>query len=202
LFCATRRRPALRLRHTSPDGDEDYPGNLRVEVTNAVSPENELRIDYHAETARDYTPVTPGLIPTGDKAPVAGTPFDFTQPRAIGERISAAHPQLSLGHGYDHNFVLSPPATPEPRPAARVRDPVSGRVLDVLTTAPGVQHYTANFLDGTLTGKPGRPYPRHGGFCLETQGFPDSVNQPKFPSVIQRPGQVYRATTIYRFPAG
>ncbi len=157
--------------------------------------EHELKL--HASR---YTPVTPALIPTGELAPVDGTPFDFTRPRRIGERIAEAHPQLVLGRGYDHNFVLNHRGG-EPGLAAVVREPASGRVLEVFTTEPGVQLFTSNHFAGRLTGKSGRPYPRHAGFCLETQHFPDSPNQPGFPSTILRPGQTFRSTTIFRFSA-
>ncbi|MDP3070796.1 MAG: aldose epimerase family protein [Opitutaceae bacterium] len=149
--------------------------------------------------AQRYTPVNAGLIPTGELAPVAGTPFDFTKPQAIGARIGQKHEQLERGLGYDHNFVLADAPRREPTLAARVREPTTGRVLEVLTTEPGVQLYTGNFLDGTITGKSGRPYAQRDGFCLETQHFPDAVNQPGFPSTIVRPGQVYRSATVYRF---
>lgn len=150
--------------------------------------------------ARSYTPVNAGLIPLGRIAPVGGTPFDFTQPHPIGARIEADDEQLRLGGGYDHNFVLDPRGA-EPEPAARVVEPVSGRVLEVLTTEPGVQFYAGNLLDGSFPGKGGRTYGRRHGFCLETQHFPDSPHQPGFPSTILRPGATLRSTTIYRFSA-
>lgn len=151
--------------------------------------------------ATRYTPVNAGLIPTGELAPVAGTPFDFTRPHAIGARIGENHEQLVRGIGYDHNFVLAEATRREPALAARVTEPETGRVMEVLTTEPGVQFYTGNFLDGTITGKAGKAYAKRHGFCLETQHFPDSVNQPKFPGTILRPGQTYRSATIYRFSA-
>ena len=150
--------------------------------------------------ARRYTPVNAGLIPTGELAPVAGTPFDFTTPHTIGARITDKNPQLGFGAGYDHNFVLDS-ADGSLALAATVREPESGRVLEVLTTEPGVQFYSGNFLDGTRTGKSGRAYARRSGFCLETQHFPDSMNHPAFPSVVLRPGQTLRSTTVFRFPA-
>ncbi|MBL9202316.1 MAG: galactose mutarotase [Opitutaceae bacterium] len=151
--------------------------------------------------AARYTPVNAGLIPTGELASVAGTPFDFIQPHAIGARIGQKHEQLERGIGYDHNFVLADAPRREPVLAARVSEPTTGRVMEVLTTEPGVQFYTGNFLDGTITGKAGKAYAKRDGFCLETQHFPDSVNQPTFPNTILRPGQTYRSATVYRFSA-
>jgi aldose 1-epimerase len=155
---------------------------------------------FHASR---FTPVDAGLIPLGHLAPVAGTPLDFTRARAIGDRISDEHEQLRFGLGYDHNLVIDHPAWPpsEPTLAAEVFDPSTGRVLETLTTEPGMQFYTGNFLDGSLIGKSGRAYGHRHGFCLETQHFPDSVNQPAFPTTILRPGRTLRSTTIYRFSA-
>jgi len=145
-----------------------------------------------------YTPVDSTLIPTGELAPVAGTPFDFTTPTAIGARIGQADEQLRLGRGYDHNFVLNRTG-PGLVHAARVVDPGSGRTLDVATTEPGLQFYTGNFLDGSITGKSGHVYAHRNGFCLETQHFPDSPNHPAFPSTILRPGEEYRTRTVFTF---
>jgi aldose 1-epimerase len=204
---------ALVLRYRSPDGEQGYPGNLDVEARYRLSADNALEVALRATTDRAtpvnlthhayfnlagggtindhelwidaprYTPVDAGLIPTGDLAPVAGTPFDFRQPRPIGDAV------------YDHNFVLAPAAGTAPRCAVRVREPHTGRVLEVFTHEPGVQFYSGNFLDGSLG------FPQRGGFCLEPQHFPDAPNQPHFPSVILRPGEVYANTLAFRFSA-
>ena len=148
--------------------------------------------------ASKFTPVDAGLIPTGELKSVAGTPFDFRQPTVIGARIDNDDEQLKRGKGYDHNWVVDgAPGTL--RPAARVSDPGSGRVLEVLTTEPGVQFYTGNFLDGTSTGKSGKVYQRRYGFCLETQHFPDSPNHPDFPTTVVKAGAQYKSTTVFRF---
>jgi aldose 1-epimerase len=216
---------AVTFSHISPDGDEGYPGKLSCSVTYALTDNNELRIDYFAKTdkatpvnltnhsyfnfagkgtvldheltlnADNYTPADETLIPTGEIKPVAGTFLDFTKPTRIGARIKEikANPQ-----GYDHNYVINGGGK-ELTFTARVHEPTTGRVLEMLTTEPGVQLYTGNFLDGKLTGKGGTVYKQHTGFCLEAQHFPDSVNQPKFPSTILRPGETYKQTTVYRF---
>jgi aldose 1-epimerase len=145
-----------------------------------------------------FTPVDATLIPTGELAPVDGTPFDFRHPTAIGARIGADHAQLKYGNGYDHNWVLNGSAG-QLRHAAKLEDPRSGRTLDVSTTEPGVQFYTGNFLDGTLTGRSGRVYKQRYGLCLETQHFPDSPNHPNFPSTILRPGERYQSKTVFAF---
>ena len=150
--------------------------------------------------ADKFTPVDAALIPTGELRGVAGTPFDFRKPTAIGARINQDDEQLKLGGGYDHNFVLRPvPESLEFLGAARVVEHTSGRVLEVFTTEPGVQFYTGNFLDGKTPGKGGVPYPRRNAFCLETQHFPDSPNQPKFPSTVLNPGVRYHSVTTYKF---
>lgn len=145
-----------------------------------------------------YTPVDDELIPTGELAGVDGTPFDFRTPTPIGARINAAHPQMRRGHGYDHNWVLNKRGDAL-QLAARLVEPQSGRVLEVATTEPGLQLYTGNFLDGTLTGKRGMVYRRHGGVCLETQHYPDSPNQKAFPSTLLRPGSTYSTRTVFKF---
>ena len=218
----------VRLRYTSPAGEEGYPGTLDAAVTYAITAPATLRIDYEATTdaptpvnltqhtyfnlgggpdildhelvihAARYTPVDATLIPTGELAPVAGTPFDFRTPHRIGERIASRDPQLLIAGGYDHNFVLDR-AHEGLVPAARVRDPDSGRTLVVETTEPGVQFYSGNFLDGSITGKGGRVYGHRSGFCLETQHFPDSPNQPAFPSTILEPGHILRSSTTWTF---
>jgi aldose 1-epimerase len=222
-----RAGAAVKFTYTSRAGEEGYPGTLTVAVTMALTDDNELRLDYRATAdkptplnltnhsyfnlagegdvlghelmiaAKQYTPSDSASIPTGEIKPVIGTPMDFTKPLPIGARFA----QLSNEPvGYDHNYVLNR-ASKGTLLAARVYEPRSGRLMEVHTTQPGVQLYTANYLDGSLTGKRGVVYRQHSGFCLETQHYPDSVHQPRFPSVILRPGQTYRHSTIHKFSA-
>ena len=148
--------------------------------------------------ADQYTPVDKTLIPTGQLAPVDGTPFDFRKLTPIGARVNDANEQLTFGRGYDHNYVLTRNSTALSH-AAKVVEPVTGRSLDIFTTEPGIQFYSGNFLDGTLTGKNGRTYGQRAGFCLETQHFPDSPNRPNFPSTVLRPGETYTTKTVFSF---
>ncbi|CAL9312981.1 aldose epimerase family protein [Streptomyces sp. SudanB182_2057] len=151
--------------------------------------------------AARYTPTDAGLIPTGELAKVAGTPFDFRHAKPVGRDLRAGHEQLVLAQGYDHNWVLDKGITARPEHVATLRDPHSGRTLKIATDQPGIQFYSGNFLDGTLTGTSGRTYRQGDALCLETQHFPDSPNQPSFPSTVLRPGRTYRTTTIHRFSA-
>ncbi|MEW1926992.1 aldose epimerase family protein [Streptomyces sp. NPDC088360] len=152
--------------------------------------------------AARFTPTDAGLIPTGELARVAGTPFDFRRAKTVGEDIRVSHEQLVTAKGFDHNWVLDKGITRRPEHFATLRDPGSGRAMKIATTEPGVQFYSGNFLDGTLTGPSGRTYRQGDGLCLETQHFPDSPNQPKFPSTVLRPGETYRSSTVHSFSAG
>ncbi len=190
---------ALRLEYAATT-DRATPVNLtNHSYFNLAGADSGSALDHVVTLhARGYTPVNAGLIPLGHVAPVENTPLDFTKPHAIGKRIGAAHEQLQLAGGYDHNFVIDRRTSGLAR-AATVEDPTSGRWLEVHTTEPGVQFYSGNFLAGAFAGKGGHVYQRRDGFCLETQHFPDSPNQPDFPSVILRPGATLRSTTIFQF---
>ncbi|MFF2461217.1 aldose epimerase family protein [Streptomyces mirabilis] len=156
--------------------------------------------ELHLAAGR-YTPTDSGLIPTGELAKVAGTPFDFRKAKPIGRDIRVGHPQLVTAKGFDHNWVLDKGVTAKPEHIATLRDPKSGRTLKIATDQPGVQFYSGNFLDGTLVGPSGHTYRQGDGMCLETQHFPDSPNHPSFPSTVLRPGQTYRTTTVHSFSA-
>jgi aldose 1-epimerase len=220
--------PAVELSYLSPDGEENFPGNLQVKAVYLLTRDNGLRLDYTATTDQDtivnltqhsyfnlagrgdvlnhamqinadqFTPVDSTQIPTGRLQPVSGTPFDFRRPAAIGARIDENDDQLKFGGGYDHNWVANK-APNKLDVVARVTERTSGRVLEMLTTQPGVQFYSGNFLDGAITGKGGWVYQRRHGLCLEPQHFPDAINHPNFPSIVLKPGQTYRHTIIYRF---
>ena len=218
----------LQFSYLSKDGDQGYPGNLKVEVTYSLTDNQGLKIEYRAETdkttvvnltnhayfnligsgsildhevminADHFTPVNDKLIPTGEIRTVKGTPMDFTNSFKIGARIDQADQQLQYAGGYDHNWVLNREKEGVIL-GARAVEQVTGRVLEVYTTEPGIQFYTGNFLDGTIKGKNDQIYYKRYGFCLETQHYPDSPNQPNFPTTVLKPGEKYSTTTIYQF---
>ncbi|MGH7993249.1 MAG: aldose epimerase family protein, partial [Limisphaerales bacterium] len=220
--------PVLELVYFSKDGEEGFPGNLKVKAAYCLMDENELRIELTATTdaptlcnltghsyfnlagtgdvlahevclnASRFTPADAGLIPTGELKPVAGTPFDFREITTIGARIQANDWQLKYARGYDQNFVIDKPPG-QLGLHGRVYEPTSGRVMEVFSTEPGVQLYTSNYLDGSAIGKGGQAYPRYGALCLEPQHFPDSPNKPGFPSAVLEPGRVYHNTILYKF---
>jgi aldose 1-epimerase len=224
----TQLGPQLTLTYLSRDAEEGYPGSLAVTAVYTLTEDNALRLEFSGTTDRDtvvnltqhsyfnlrgggdilghivqinadrFTPVDSTLIPTGELRPVAGTPFDFRKPTAVGGRIDEADEQLRYGKGYDHNWIL----IKSPRVLgvdAIVYEPESGRVLEVSSNQPGLQFYSGNFLDGSITGKDGQVYRLRNGFCMEPQHFPDSPNHANFPSTVLRPGHMYRSTIIYRF---
>ena len=217
-----------RFSYTSPDGDEGFPGEMKLSVVYSVLPGNEFEIQYAATTdkpthinlsnhaffnlagegnpvaghevtilASNYTPVDSVLIPTGEIAPVDGTPLDFRTAHAIGERVESDFSQIALGHGYDHNWVLD--SVGARQPSAIVYEPVSGRQMEVITDQPGLQFYGGNFFNGAAVGKHGHPIAWREAFAMEAQHFPDSPNHPQFPSTLLTPGETYTQTTVYRF---
>ena len=232
VWTAKQIRNGVQLTYVSKDGEQGFPGTLtavveytltgdalRIEYSATTDKDTVLNLTNHSYfnlagqgkgdvmahsmkiNASRFTPVDATLIPTGELRPVQGTPFDFRTPHTIGERINADDEQLKLGHGYDHNFVLDH-SEGQMADAAEVYEPTTGRILKVSSNQPGIQFYTGNFLDGTLTGKSGRVYGHRTAFCLETQHFPDSPNRPSFPSTELKPGQKFHSVTVFRFSAG
>jgi aldose 1-epimerase len=225
IWTAEPRENGVELTYDSPDGEEGYPGSLRVTVLYTLTAANELRIEYTATTdkptivnltnhsffnlagtgtildhvltinASHFTPGNASLVPTGEIAPVAGTPLDYTRPRRIGDRIEEMR---KASNGYDHNLVLNRSGTGLSL-AARLEDEKSGRVLEILTTEPGMQFFTGNRFDGSFPGVGGVKYEQHAGLALEPQHFPDAINHPNFPSIVLRPRETFRSTTVYRF---
>ncbi|MGA7890931.1 MAG: aldose epimerase family protein [Candidatus Sulfotelmatobacter sp.] len=232
VWTAKEITDGIELTYVSKDGDQGFPGTLattvrytlsgsalRIDYSATTDKDTVLNLTNHSYfnlagqgngdilrhvvkiDASRFTPVDATLIPTGELKPVEGTPFDFRTPHVVGERIDADDAQLRLGHGYDHNFVLDHPAG-QLAEAAEVYEPTTGRVLRVSTTEPGLQFYTGNHLDGSITGKDGRVYKARFALCLETQHFPDSPNHPSFPSTELKPGQRFHSVTVFEFSAG
>ena len=231
VWIAKELTDGIELTYVSPAGQEGFPGTLattvrytlvgnelRIEYSATTDADTVLNLTNHSYFnlkgqgdgdilghemkiyAHRYTPVDKNLIPTGELAPVVGTPFDFLTLVPIGQRIDADNEQLKLAHGYDQNWVLDSGGK-KVELAAEAYEPTTGRVLEVLTDQPGIQFYTGNFLDGTVTGTAGKVYQKRYGFCLETQHYPDSPNHPAFPTTELKPGQTFHSTTIYRFSA-
>ncbi|MBN2685928.1 MAG: galactose mutarotase [Pontiellaceae bacterium] len=230
VWTAEKVKNGVKFSYLAKDGEENYPGNLKLSVTYTLTDDNEIVMHYEATTdkptvvnvtnhayfnlagegsgtindhilqinASKTTPVDEGLIPTGELADVAGTPFDFRQPKRIGQDVDADNVQISYGPGYDHNWVLDRKGDGM-ETAAVLYEPTSGRVLEVITEEPCIQFYGGNFLDGRLIGKSGKPYEYRSGMCLETQHAPDSPNNPDWPTTTLRPGEKYDTTTIYKF---
>lgn len=228
----TREDTAVKLRYLSRAGEEGYPGNLEVSVTYKLTNDNELVLNFEARTdeativnltnhnyynlngieddvldhvltinADRFTPTDEESIPTGELRPVEGTPMDFRSPTRIGKRIDDDYEQLKYGKGYDHNYVLTGGGTGMSL-AGAVSSPETGIVMKVYTDQPGIQFYSGNYLDGSLTGKNGLRYEKRSAFCLETQDFPDSPNNPNFPSTVLRPGEEYGTSTVFDFSVG
>jgi aldose 1-epimerase len=220
--------PALALTYFSKDGEEGYPGNLNVTATYTLTEDNSLKVEFSATTDKPtvvnlthhsyfnlagkgdilghvvtidsdkFTPVDATLIPTGELRPVQGTPFDFRKATPIGARIAQADEQLKFGKGYDHNWVINK-AKSGVSVQAKVTEPTTGRVLEVLSDEPALQFYSGNFLDGTIHGKAGGVYQHRNGFCMEPQHYPDSPNKKSFPSTELKPGQTFHNVIIYKF---
>lgn len=221
----------IALSHTSPDGEDGFPGNLTLHMTYTLTPANEFKIEYKATTDKPtvinlshhgvfnlkgegngtitdhvlmingsaIVPVDSVLIPTGELMQVEGTPFDFRQPTAIGDRIDQDHEQLINGSGYDHNWVMDRKTAKEAELIAAIYEPANGRMMEVFTDQPGMQFYSGNFFDGKVSGKSGKPLKRREAFALETQHFPDAPNHPDFPTTRLDPGETYTQVCIYKF---
>ena len=222
---------SIHFSYVSPDGDQGFPGEVKMKVVYTLTPDNEFKITYEATTdkptyvnlthhsffnlkgegngdnsdnllmikASKYTPIDSVWIPTGEIADVAGTPFDFREPTAIGKRINEDNQQLKNGKGYDHNWVIDRTDSNDVELVASLYDPTNGRFMEVFSDQPGVQFYSGNFLDGKVIGKYGKAQNLHAAVALETQKFPDAPNHPNFPSTLLKPGETYHQTCIYKF---